>query len=191
MIDRIEEALTGLLSDPAQGVREAASGAMDRTRAKRSLGAFRERLRSGSQEEKIRVVFAAAGIGGAEGVGLLLEALSDGTREVRGAAVRALSAFPTPAVLKALWEMLPKEKGFVLANIVEALGASGRKELAPHIEKYLAHPDAEIRAKAVIAVSRLTDGAGWERILALRGDPEEMVRAAVAEALGNWTSARP
>jgi len=110
---------------------------------------------------------------------------------VRGAAVRALSAFPTPAVLKALWEMLPKEKGFVLANIVEALGASGRKELAPHIEKYLAHPDAEIRAKAVIAVSRLTDGAGWERILALRGDPEEMVRAAVAEALGNWTSARP
>lgn len=191
MIDRIEEALAGLLSDSAQGVREAASNAMDRTRAKRSQEMLRERLRGGSQEEKIRVVFAAGEMGGAEGVALLLGALSDGTGEVRGAAVRALSAFPTPAVLKALWEMLPKEKGVVLANIVEALGASGRKELGPHVEKYLAHPDAEVRAKAVVASSRLAEGAGWEKILALRGDPEEMVRAAVAEALGNWTSARP
>jgi HEAT repeat protein len=191
MIDRIEEALAGLISDSAQGVREAASGAMDRTRAKRSQEKFRERLRAGSQEEKIRMVFAAGEIGGAEGIGILLDALSDGTEEVRGAAVRALSAFPTPAALKALWEMLPKEKGVVLGNIVEALGVSGRKELGPHVEKYLGHPDAEVRAKAVIASSRLIEGAGWEKILEMRGDPEEMVRAAVAEALGNWTSARP
>ena len=191
MIDRIEEALAGLLSDPAQRVREAASGSMDRTRAKRSQDKFRELLRAGSQEEKIRMVFAAGEIGGAEGIALLLDALSDGTEEIRGAAVRALSAYPTPAVLKALWEMLPKEKGVVLGNIVEALGASGRKELGPHVEKYLGHPDPEVRSKAVIASSRLTEGAGWEKILAMRADPEELVRAAVAEGLGNWTSARP
>jgi len=191
MIDRIEEALAGLLSDPAQRVREAASGSMDRTRAKRSQDKFRELLRAGSQEEKIRMVFAAGEIGGAEGIALLLDALSDGTEEIRGAAVRALSAYPTPAVLKALWEMLPKEKGVVLGNIVEALGASGRKELGPHVEKYLGHPDPEVRAKAVIASSRLTEGPGWEKILAMRADPEELVRAAVAEGLGNWTSARP
>jgi len=191
MIDRIEETLAGLLSDPAQRVREAASGSMDRTRAKRSQDKFRELLRAGSQEEKIRMVFAAGEIGGAEGIALLLDALSDGTEEIRGAAVRALSAYPTPAVLKALWEMLPKEKGVVLGNIVEALGASGRKELGPHVEKYLGHPDPEVRAKAVIASSRLTEGSGWEKILAMRADPEELVRAAVAEGLGNWTSARP
>ncbi len=164
---------------------------MDRTRAKRSLETFRERLRKGSQEEKIRTVYAAGEIGGAEGTSLLLDALSDGTEEVRGAAVRVLSAFPSPAVLKALWEMIPKEKGVVLGNLVEALGASGRKELGPHVERFLGHPEAEVRAKAVIASSRLIDGAGWEKILAMRADPDELVRAAVAEGLGNWTSARP
>lgn len=190
MIDRIEEALTSLLSDPSQGVREAASGAMDRTRAKRSLETFRGRLREGSPEEKIRTIYTAEELGGAEGISLLLDALSDGSDEVRGAAATALSRFPTPAVLKALWEMLPKSKGVVLANLVEALGASGRKELGPHVEKYLAHPDPEVRAKAVVATSRLTESSGWERILAMRGDPDEQVRAAVAEGLGNWTSSR-
>jgi HEAT repeat protein len=58
------------------------------------------------------------------------------------------------------------------------------------VEKYLAHPDAEVRAKAAIATSRLADAAGWEKLLALRGDPDELVRAAVSEGLGNWTSAR-
>jgi HEAT repeat protein len=191
MIDRIEEALEALLSDPAPGVREAASEAMDRTRAKRSLESFRERLRGGNQEEKIRAVYAAGEIGGAEGVSLLLEALSDGSEEARGVAARMLGLFPSPPVLKALWEKLPLERGVVLGNLVEALGVSGRKELAPHVEKYLAHPEGEVRAKAVVAYSRLTDAAGWGKILALRGDPDDMVRAAVAVALGNWTSARP
>jgi len=190
MIERIEEALAALLSDSAPAVREAAAEAMDRTRAKRSLERFRERFRAGGLEERVRAVHTAGEIGGAEGISFLLEALSDGAEEVRGAAVRALALFPSPAVLKALWEMLPKERGVVLANLVEALGASGRKELRPHVEKYLSHPEGEVRAKAVVATSRLTDASGWEKILALREDPDEMVRAAVAEGLGNWTSAR-
>ena len=191
MIERIEEVLKDLLADPALAVREAASEAMDRTVAKRSLGTFRERLRGGDPEEKIRAVYAAGEIGGAEGVSLLMEALSDGSEEIRGVAARTLGLFPTPSVLKALWEMLPRERGVVLGNLLEALGVSGRRELAPHVEKYMAHPEGEVRGKAVIAYSRLTDAAGWEKIMALRGDPDVTVRAAVAAALGNWTSARP
>ena len=191
MIDRIEEALNALLSDPVPAVREAASDAMDRTRAKRSIDAHGERLRSGSPEEKIRIVHFAGEVGGAEGISLLLQALSDASEQVRGAAALALSRFPSPPVLRALWEKLPKERGVVLANLVEALGASGRKELAPQVEKFLDHPDAEVRARAVAAFSRLTEGAGWEKILSKAGDADEMVRAAVAGALGNWTSSRP
>ena len=191
MIERIEEVLQALLSDPAPAVRTAASEAMDRTRAKRSLESFRQRLRGEDTGEKIRAVYAAGEIGGAEGVSLLLEALSDGNAEVRGVAARTLGHFPSPPVLKALWEMLPKERGVVLGNLLEALGISGRKELAPHVEKYISHPEGEVRAKAVVAFSRLADAAGWEKIMALRADPEETVRAAVAAALGNWTSARP
>ena len=188
MIERIEEALAMLLSDPSAAVREAASGAMDRTRAKRSVEDSRSRIRSGTVEEKLRAIYAAAELGGSEGVSLLLQALSDRDGEVRGVAVRALSAFPSPNVIKTLWEMLSRERGVVLGNLLETLGASGRRELAPHVEKFLDHPEPEVRAKAVTAYSRLCDGAGWEKILPRTGDPNETVRAAVAGALGGWTS---
>jgi len=188
MIERIEEALAKLLSDRSAAVREAAVRAMDRTRAKRSVEEFRSRIRDGTVEEKLRAIYAAAELGGPEGVSLLLQALSDRDAEIRGVAVRALSPFPSPSVIKSLWEMLPRERGVVLGNLLETLGASGRRELAPHVEKFLDHPEPEVRAKAVTAYSRLCDGPGWEKILSRAGDPNETVRAAVAEALGDWTS---
>jgi HEAT repeat protein len=188
MIERIEEALVKLLTDPSAAVREAASVAMDRTRAKRSMEEFRSTIRDGTVEEKLRTIYAAAELGGSEGISLLLQALSDRNAEVRGAAVRALSPFPSPGVIKSLWEMLPRERGVVLGNLLETLGASGRRELAPHVEKFLDHPEPEVRAKAVTAYSRLCDDPGWEKILPHAGDPNETVRAAVAEALGDWTS---
>jgi len=188
MIERIEEALAKLLSDRSAAVREAASGAMDRTRAKRSVEEFRSRIRGGTVEEKLLAVHAAAELGGSEGVSLLLQALSDQDAEIRGAAVRALSPFLSPGVIKSLWEMLPREQGVVLGNLLETLGVSGRRELAPHVEKFLDHPDPEVRAKAVTAYSRLCDGAEWEKILSRTGDPNETVRAAVAGAMGCWTS---
>jgi HEAT repeat protein len=77
MIVRIEEALGKLLSDPSAAVREAASGAMDRTLAKRSVEDFRSRILGGTVEEKLRAIYAAADLGGSEGVSLLLQALSD------------------------------------------------------------------------------------------------------------------
>ena len=188
MIERIEEALARLQSDRSAAVREAASGAMDRTRAKRSVEEFRSRIRGGTVEEKLRAIHAAAELGGSEGVSLLLEAISDRDAEIRAAAVRALSPFPSPGVIKSLWEMLPRERGVVLGNLLETLGVSGRRELAPHVEKFLDHPEPEVRSKAVTSYSRLCDGPGWEKILSRAGDPNETVRAAVAEAMGGWTS---
>jgi hypothetical protein len=188
MIERIEEALARLLSDPSAAVREAASGAMDRTLAKRSVEELRSRIVGGSVEEKLRAIYAAAELGGSEGVSLLLQALSDGDAEIRATAVRVLSPFSSPGVIKTLWEMLPRERGVVLGNLLETLGASGRRELAPHVGKFLDHAEPEVRAKAVKAYSRLCDGPGWEKILSRAGDPNETVRAAVAEALGGWTS---
>jgi HEAT repeat protein len=188
MIERIEEVLGKLLTDRSAAVREAASGAMDRTLAKRTVEEFRSRIVGGTAEEKLRAIHAAGELGGSEGVSLLLQALSDRDAEIRGAAVRALSSFPSPSVIKSLWEMLPRERGVVLCNLLETFGISGRKELAPHVEKFLDHPEPEVRAKAVKAYSRLCDGPGWEKILQRAGDPNENIRAAVAEALGVWTS---
>jgi HEAT repeat protein len=187
MIDRIEETLRGLLSDPSPAVREAASSSLDRLRAKRSVESYRKTLEGGTLEERVRVVFSAEDIGGLEGTSLLLTALNDRETEVRGAAARALALSPTVPVLKALVERIPKEKGVVLGNILEALGASRRKELAPVIARYLGNEDAEVASKAVGAYALLAGKDGWEKILLQALSGSEAVRAAAARALAEWS----
>ena len=188
LVDRIEETLRGMLSDSSAAVREAASAALDRLRAKRSAPEFVRKLRAAPLEERVRIVFAAEEIGGSEGLSVLMAALSDPEAEVRGAAARALGAFTAPAVLKALVARLSAEQGVVLGNLIESLGKSRRRELMPIIEKYLEHPDPEVRGKAIVAYARVTEAAGWEKIIGRSGEKSDTVRAAVARALGEWTA---
>lgn len=188
MIGKIEETLKGMLSDSSVAVRLAASAALDRLRAKRSISSYLRMLQTGTLEEKVRIVFAAEEIGGAEGRSLLLAALTDKEQEVRGAAVRALESTPTGPVLKAMVARLSMETGVVLGNILEALGRSRRKELAPVIEKYLEHPDAEVRGKAIQAYARVMENDAWEKILPHAAEKDETIRVAAARALGEWSS---
>ena len=188
MIGRIEETLKGMLSDPAVAVRLAASTALDRMRAKRSVPTYLQMLATGTLEERVRVVFAAEEIGGPEGRSLLLAALEDKGEEVRGAAVRSLESALDETVLQAMLARLPGERGVVLGNLLEALGKSRRRDLSPVIEQYLAHPDVEVRGKAILAYARVAEKAGWEKVLAHAGENEETIRAAVARALGEWSS---
>jgi HEAT repeat protein len=188
MIDRIEEILKGMLSDPSVAVRLAASAALDRLRGKKSVSSYLRLLGTGSLEERVRVVFSAQEIGGTEGTTILLAALSDKEQEVRGAAVRALESCLTGSVLEEMVARLPGEEGVVLGNLLEALGKSRRTELAPVIEGDLDHPDPEVRAKAIHAVARVTESAGWEKVLAHAADGDETVRAATARALGEWSA---
>ncbi|MBI5419574.1 MAG: HEAT repeat domain-containing protein [Deltaproteobacteria bacterium] len=187
MIDRIEEILRGMLSDPSPSVRDAASAALDRLRAKRSVESYLQKLRTGSLEERMRAVFSAEEIGGSEGLSILLAALMDREAQVRGAAVRALESCLTVPVLKALVERLPKEQGVVLGNLLETLGKSRRKELSPIIEKYLGHPDAEVNGKAIVACSLIAEKDGWAKILEQADSGSETVRAAVARALSEFS----
>jgi len=188
MIDRIEEILKGMLSDPSVAVRLAASAALDRLRGKKSVSSYLRVLETGSLEERVRVVFSAQEIGGTEGTTILLAALSDKEQEVRGAAVHALESCLTGAVLEAMLARLPGEEGVVLGNLLEALGKSRRTELAPVIEGYLDQSDPEVRTKAIHAVARVTERTGWEKVLAHAADRDETVRAATARALGEWSA---
>ncbi len=188
LVDRLEEALRGMLQDGSPAVREAASSALDRLRAKRAAPALIRKLGAAPLEERIRIVFAAEEIGGSEGLSILLAALSDAEAQVRGAAARALAAFPSPAVLKAMVGRLSAEKGVVLGNLIESLGRSRRRELMPIVEKYLEHPDAEVRGKAIVAYARVTEAAGWEKIIGRSAEKNDSVRAAVARAMGEWTA---
>lgn len=186
-MNRIEETLRGLQSDPSPSVREAASSSLDRLRAKRSVASYLNRLQTGTLEERMRVVFSAEDIGGSEGISLLLAALNDREAEVRGAAARVLAFSPTVTVLKALVERLPKEEGVVLGNLLETLGRSRRKELAPVIGKYLGHPDPEVAGKAVEALALVAEKKEWEKILLQARSESEAVRAAAARALSEWS----
>lgn len=188
LVDRIEETLHRMLSDPSVPVREAASAALDRLRAKRSAPAFLEKLRDASLEERVRIVFAAEDMGGSEGLSILMAALSDPEAEVRGAAARALGAHAAPAVLKAMVARLSAEKGVVLGNLLESLGKSRRRELMPIVERYLDDPDPEVRGKAIVAYARVTEAPGWGKIVGRAGERNDSVRAAVARALGEWTA---
>ncbi len=188
LLDRVEETVRGMLQDSSPAVREAASSALDRLRAKRSAPALIRKLQAAPLEERVRLVFAAEEIGGSEGLSILMAALADAEAEVRGAAARALAAFPTAAVLKSLVGRLSAENGVVLGNILETLGKSRRRELVPVVEKFLEHPDAEVRGKAIVAYARVTDPAGWEKIIGRAAEKNDTVRAAVARALGEWTA---
>jgi HEAT repeat protein len=188
VIERIEEILRGLQSDPSSSVREAASASLDRLRAKRSVDSLLNTLQTGTLEERMRIVFSAEDIGGSEGVTLAIAALNDREAEVRGAAARLLAFSPAVPVLKALVERLPKEEGVVLGNILETLGKSRRKELAPVIGKYLGHADPEVAAKAVEAYALLADKSGWEKILMQARSGNEAVRVAAARALSEWSA---
>lgn len=188
MIERIEKILVGMTqSDPSPRVREAASVALDRLRTKRSVGSSLKALQEGSIADRIRIVHSAQEIGGREGVALLLAALSDPEPEVRGATVLALGDSPTVAVLKVLVERLAREHGFVLGNILEALGKSRRKELAPVIGRYLGHTDDFVSGKAVRAYALVAERGDWEKILLQAGSESATVRAAAAEALSEWS----
>jgi HEAT repeat protein len=188
VIERIEEILRVLQSDPSPSVREAASSSLDRLRAKRSVASLLNTLRTGTLEERMKVVFSAEDIGGAEGISLALAALTDQEAEVRGAAARVLAFSTAVQVLRALVERIPKEEGVVLGNLLETLGRSRRRELAPVIGRYLGHPDPEVAAKAVEAYALLADKSGWEKILLQAGSESEAVRAAAARALSEWSA---
>ena len=58
----------------------------------------------------------------------------------------------------------------------------------PIMEKFLEHPDAEVRGQAIVAYARVTDAPGWEKIIGRSAEKNDAARAAVARALGEWTA---
>lgn len=190
VVEQIEETLRGLMTDPSPEVRDAASEAYDAVRARRSATVLLQELRTGAVESRIRTVYSAGAIGGNEGTGLLLAALDDVDAEVRAVAARELASHATIPVLKAIVERLSREKGVVLGNLVEALGKSRRRDLAPVVERFLSDPDPEVKSKAIVAFARTAEEP-WNRLIPNVTASNETVRAAAARALGEWTGNFP
>jgi HEAT repeat protein len=190
LVERIEETLPRLMTDASPEVREAAAEAYDTVHARRAVPVLLQELKTGPVESRIRTVYSAGAIGGNEGTGLLLAALDDADPEVRAVAARELASCTTIPVLKAIVERLPREKGVVLGNLVEALGRSRRRDLAPVVERFLSDPDPEVKSKAIVAYARTAEEP-WSRLIPNVTAANDTVRAAAARALGEWTGSFP
>jgi HEAT repeat protein len=190
LVEQIEETLRRLMADASPEVRDAASAAFDLVHARKSIPVLLQELKTGAVESRIRTVYSARAIGGNEGTGLLLAALDDADAEVRAIAARELSAYTTIPVLKAIVERLPRETGVVLGNLIEALGLSRRRDLAPVVERFLSNPDPEVKSKAIVAYARTAEEP-WSRLIPNVTASNDTVRAAAARALGEWTGNFP
>lgn len=183
-MEEIERILNVLVNDEIDPVKDEASSALGKFAARKNYPEFMGILSSGKPEEKLRVVYAAEEMGGDEGLKLLMKASEDGAEDVRGAAIRILENYPRAEVLKALVDRLPKEKGFVLGNVINVLGRSGRKELAPILMKFINHPDTEIQARTIEALGRIGSSDALSEIINKAVSESPSVRKAVAFALG-------
>jgi len=125
-------------------VREAASLAMDGP-ARNVGGGVPIQDRGGTVEEKLRAIYAAAELGGSEGVSFSGGAFGPGRGDSRGGRA-CIVPYSSPSVIKSLWEMLPREAGVVLGNFSRRWPLPGGG-LAPHVEKFLDHAEPEVRAK--------------------------------------------
>lgn len=183
-MDEIERVLNTLVQDEVTPVKDEALKAINKFNARKKFPDFMGTLTSGKPEERLRVVYAAEEMGGEEGLKLLMKAVEDTAEDVRGAAIRLLENYPRADVLKTLVECLPREKGFVLGNVISVLGKSGRKELAPILVRFVSHPDVEIQARTIEALGQIGASESVREIIAKAESETPSVRKAVAFALG-------
>jgi HEAT repeat protein len=155
--------------------------------ALREVGAIELLLRSTQRRVPWRRALAirALGLLGAEeSVRILIERLSDRSRNVREAAVRALGRIGDPQALPALADLYARP-GRVGAGIVyEALLALGAPSAAVFSEGLLS-PDEAIRVTSCFGIASLLEPeaarAALERML---DDPAAPVRGAACKTLG-------
>lgn len=183
-LEEIEKVLKELLKDNVPEVRDEATRASGRYFARRKFPEFIGTLTSGKPEDRMRVVYAAEEMGGEEGLKLLMKAVEDDADDVRGAAIRILENYPNAEVLKALVGRLPREKGFVLGNIITVLGKSGRRELSTILMKFINHPEVEIQARTIEALGMIGARDAVGEIAKKADSSNASIRKAVAFALG-------
>jgi len=181
----IEKVLKSLLNDEVDAVREEATKALGKFYARKKFPEFMGTLTSGKPEERLRVVYAAEEMGGDEGLKLLMRGLEDDADDVRGTAIRLLERYPRADVLKALVSRIPREKGYILGNLITVLGKSGRKEIAPILMKFVNHEDEEISARAIEAVGNVGFQESLKEILEKSTSQVASIRKAVASSLGS------
>ncbi|MBI3893498.1 MAG: HEAT repeat domain-containing protein [Candidatus Wallbacteria bacterium] len=110
--------------------------------------------------------------------------LADPDPAVRVKVIRTLVGNLDAAVPELLASVLPGEKDpFVLCALLQALSATGDRNVQKLITPYLKDPEPRVRASAVEALEAIGDLKVLVRLMPMLRDPHHRVRAVVARAM--------
>jgi HEAT repeat protein len=125
-------------------------------------------------------------------IGRLRELAAPGKpKEVRLAALHALTAYPDGALHEVLIEALHDSDADLAKEALNELGASDGAEAAPEIARALEHASAEVRRLAASWLGRVGDQSSVSALTArLHEEQDAAVRGVLVEALEALREAR-
>lgn len=172
--------------EPSPRVRAAVYSALGRLGDARTVPVLGDCLtREAREEVRATCVSALAGVGGDESLSFVLAAYgSDDSIIVRRRAVDALGAFPQPASVRLLSELLGNEDAALRRRAVAALGHTGSRAATAPLLAHLETASQNERPVVVEALGRLRDASATDALLAeLERAREPRLRAHIAMAL--------
>lgn len=135
----------------------------------------------------LAAVEALGRIGDSSAIASVIAALDDETGYVRGAAAAALGKWEDPGAIAPLCRRLTVERyPDVRAMIVDALCAAPSPHVIDRFIGLLRHEHDEVRESAVHGLGKLHALSAVRDLLDAANDPAWTVRAAVAEAIGQY-----
>ena len=176
--------LVGLLNDPQEKVRLAASAALERLEACQEFEQILESLASSKRGLRIKAIFAMEYVTRAEVFPHLINLLKDPDADVRSAAIQVLGAKAHPKSLNRLVRHLNYPAPAVRVHTAEALGHFNDDRLVPYLAAVLKSADEQLVVAAIHSLQTIGASEALEPLAGMAGDPRAVVREAVAEALG-------
>lgn len=186
LLEKRRQALTVLLKDPVQDVREAAARALENLEDAVALEEILLVLKKGGTSAKIKAIFALGKVGGEKVLSPLVYCASRPEEEIRSAAIEVLGELAHPKSLPVLFEGLNDSSTAVRGQAIAALRHFPlTAEIVKKIAPFLSSGDGFLDAEAILLLrkSRLTSLE--PEYLRLLQSPHAKTREAAALAIGD------
>ena len=173
--------LAPLLDDEDPAVRFAAVRALGELGADAYAGQVARFLDEPDPVRRQAVIAALAGMNAKDRADEIAKHLSDAELLVRWEAIRALGRLGAREHAGAIVSMAGEDGA--QAPVLEAMGALGMRELAPHIIPFLENVEPGIRWRAVRALGSVDARDDAKRVAGMLKDDDSFVRLTALEAL--------
>ncbi len=175
-----------LLEDAVDDVRVAAVRLLGELGSRAHAGAVAKQLGHPDPAHRLAALTSLADMGARDFAAPIAERLGDAQFLVRWEAARALGRLRASEHATAVIALLQDEGAE--PPVIEAIGALGRRDSAPHLLPYLEHFDPGIRWRAVRALGQIDAFEDAAPLVAALGDLEDYVRLMAVRALGELGS---